>query len=161
MFWIPVTRNRAVFYIFKSYLKCGWFCPENKWQPFLPGIVFLPGWPLPHSLPSALHLDHITVYFGDIDPGVQAGDGMGVRTNANLIHQFLNISSAHVSPGRTHLLDPGTSLIACNSHQLCKNTVTATTTTITTEDYHKAQEALKVFCIILLVSEGEWCCANL
>lgn len=27
-------------------------------------------------------------------------------------------------------------------------------TTITKEDYHKAQEALKVFCIILLVSEG-------
>lgn len=29
-----------------------------------------------------------------------------------------------------------------------------TTTTITKEDYHKAQEALKGFCIILLVSEG-------
>lgn len=77
-----------------------------------------------------------------------------MRTNANLTRQFLSISSAHVSPGRTHLLDPGTSLIVCNSHQQCKNTVITTTTITTKEDYHKAQEALKVFCIILLVSEG-------
>lgn len=68
------------------------------------------------------------------------GVNRGVKINADLTHQFLNIS-ARARPDRIHLLDPGTLLIAYNSHQQCKSTVTATTTTTTREDDHKAQEA--------------------
>ena len=92
-----------------------------------------------------------TVHFGGDKSGVQGwGWDRGVMINTNLTRQFFNVSSAHANPARIHLLDPGTLLIASNSHQQCKNTVMMTTAT-TRKDDHKAQEAfggvlLLLFC---------------
>lgn len=132
-------------------------------RPLFPALCSFMAGHFPTGSPPPCTLTISTFIFGDVEPGVQDwGWDRGVRINANHTRQFVSMSSACDNPGRIHLLDPGTSLIAYSSHQQCTNTVIMTIST-TRENDHKAQEALGCFLLLLFCwplreDDAVWVC---